>query len=78
MEKLSETNVSTTVFELLADDGWPEDAGWWPLGGCTLPSAKCFREHLRVVRFLSIRQGIISLMKSGNRVVVRRFGGYAE
>ena len=31
---------AAVVFERLADDGWPEDAGWWPerIGGPPLHS----------------------------------------
>jgi hypothetical protein len=38
MKKPKEAYVGAGVFfERLADDGWPEDAGWWPIGGCTSP-----------------------------------------
>lgn len=29
------------IFELLADDGWPEDAGSWPLGGGSSTHNRC-------------------------------------
>lgn len=33
MNRLNKTYVGAAVFfDRTADDGWPEDAGWWPLG----------------------------------------------
>ena len=33
---------SALSVERLADDGWPEDAGWWPLfGPASLSAAYC-------------------------------------
>ena len=37
MKAPKRTNVSTAVFfEKPAHDGWPEDAGGWPISGCAL------------------------------------------
>jgi len=37
MKDPKKTYVGAAVFfERPADDGWPEDAGSWPMDGCTL------------------------------------------
>jgi len=40
-EDLKAYTNAAAVFEHLADDGWPEDAGWWPerIGGPPLHSS---------------------------------------
>jgi hypothetical protein len=56
-------------FEHPADDGWPEDAGWWPerIVGCTLHTVNCSDERVHGVNHLSLSQFIKSLMQSRNR-----------
>ena len=66
--KEPKTYVGMAVFfDRLADDGWPEDAGWWPKGGCTLPPVKCSRERIQGIRRLFPSQFIKSLLRNRNR-----------
>ena len=58
---------AAVVFERLADDGWPEDAGWWPLGGCVEPTNQRFEESILVVRRRSLSQFTKSLLCIGDR-----------
>ena len=54
MKETKKPGVGAAVFcERLADDGWPEDAGWWPLDRYTAPLVKSSRERVQGVRWLS-------------------------
>ena len=65
MKELKRTYVGAAVFfERLADDGWPEDAGLWPIGGWPSPPANS-HERLQTIRRLS--QLIKSLLPRRNR-----------
>ena len=64
MEELKRAHTDAAVsFERLADDGWPEDAGWWPIEGPTSPSVKSSQERVQGVSRLSPSQLIKSLMR---------------
>jgi hypothetical protein len=64
MKKPKNTYVGAAVFfERLADDGWPEDAGLWPIGESTSPPGKCSPERVQGVRRLSLLQFIKSLLR---------------
>lgn len=70
MKELRKTSVGTAVvFERLADDGWPEDAGWWPerIGGFPLRPVNSSPERLPGIRRPSLLQVIKSLLPSRNR-----------
>jgi hypothetical protein len=57
MKEPKKTYVGAAVFfERLADDGWPEDAGWWPerTGGCTVRAAQRADDPAQEVRRLSL------------------------
>lgn len=67
MKEPKKTYVGAAVFfERLADDGWPEDAGWWPerIGGCTLRPVNRSDERVQGVRRFSPSQFIKSLLQS--------------
>ena len=58
MEEPEKTYVCVEVFfERLADDGWPEDAGLWPIREWTPP---IFHSHERVQRIGRLSQLIAS------------------
>ena len=64
--KRKKTYVGAAVFfDRLADDGWSEDAGLWPIDGRTLPPAK--RLHKRVPGVRRFSQFIKSLLRNLNR-----------
>jgi hypothetical protein len=59
--------VAAVVFERLADDGWPDDAGWWPLGGRVSTANRPFEQRVQIVRDRSLSQFTKSLLRIGNR-----------
>ena len=66
MKETKKTYVGAAVFfDRLADDGWSEDVGLWPIGGRTLPPAKCFHKRLQGVSRLS--QFIKSLLRDRDK-----------
>ena len=68
MKEPKKTYVGMAVFfDRLADDGWPEDAGWWPKGGAILTSVKSSRERIQGFTRLSPSQFIKSLLWNRNR-----------
>jgi len=73
MKEPNKPNVGAAApFEHLADDGWPEDAGWWPerIGGCALHSVNCSNERRQGVRGLSLSHFIRFLLRSPHSSVV--------
>src|SRR5262245_41433584 len=67
MKEPTKTYVGLAViFDRLADDGWPEDAGWWPIGGCTLPPVAC-SPRVQGIRRLFPFRFIKSLFRKRNR-----------
>ena len=59
MKAPKKTHVGAAVFfERLADDGWPEDAGCWPIGGCPSSPVKRCDEPVQLVRRRSMLQFI--------------------
>ena len=59
MKEPKKTYVGAAVFfERLADDGWPEDAGWWPIGGCTSPPVTYSDERVQGARRRSSRSSV--------------------
>jgi hypothetical protein len=58
---------AAVVFERLADDGWPEDAGSWPIDGCTSRPVNCSDVCVQGARRRSLSQRIKSLLRSRNR-----------
>jgi hypothetical protein len=68
MKQSKKTYVGAAVFfDRLADDGWPEDAGRWPISGCSSPPVECPHERVQGVRRLSLSQLIRSLLRNRNR-----------
>jgi hypothetical protein len=68
MKALKKTYVGSAVFfERLADDGWPEDAGWWPMDECTSSPVKCSDERVLAVKRRSLSQCVKSLLRIGKR-----------
>jgi hypothetical protein len=68
MKEPKKTYVGMAVFfDRLADDGWPEDAGLWPIGRYTLPPVECSRERIQGIRQLFPSQFIKSLLRNRNR-----------
>jgi len=68
MKEPKKTYVGLAVFfDRLADDGWREDAGSWPIGGYNLPPVKWSSERVQAVRRLSPFQFIKSLFRNRNR-----------
>jgi hypothetical protein len=65
MKDLKAYVSAPVVFEWLADDGWPEDAGWWPerIGGPPLHSFKSEKSTQKEKRF-SVSQFLKSLLSS--------------
>ena len=53
MKELKGYVFAAAVFERLADDGWPEDAGWWPerIGGPPLHSFDSDKSNEKEGRF---------------------------
>lgn len=67
MQHPNKTYVGAAVFfERLADDGWPEEAGFWPIGGCTSSSLKCPDERIPGVRRMSVSHLIEILLRKRN------------
>jgi hypothetical protein len=69
-KELKTSHVGAPVFfEHLADDGWPQDVGWWPerIGGCILHSVNCSNERVQGVRRLSLSHLIKSLLRRRKR-----------
>jgi len=60
---------AATVVERPADDGWPEDAGWWPerIVGCNVHTVDCSDDRVHVVRRFSLSRFIKSIFRSRNR-----------
>ena len=50
-----------------ADDGWPEDAGLWPIDACIPATPECSYERGKEERQLSIFQFVKSWLRNGNR-----------
>ena len=70
MKEPKKTYVGAAVFfERLADDGWPEDAGWWPerIGGCILLTANCPDERVQEIRRPSLSEFIKAFVRNRNR-----------
>ena len=64
MKDQKKTYVGPAVFfERLADGGWPEDAGLWPLDGFTSPPIKCPDERVQ-----RVSQFVKSLMRNSSRM----------
>jgi len=66
MKEPKKTYVGAAVFfERAADDGWPEDSGWWPerADGCTLREAHCSDDRVQGVRRLSLSLFLKSLLR---------------
>ena len=66
MKESKQTSVGAPVFfERLADDGWPEDAGWWPerIGGGTLRPVHRSDERGQGVRRFSPSQFMKSFLQ---------------
>lgn len=66
--KEPKTYVGAAVFfERAADDGWPEDSGWWPerAGGSTLRAANCSDDSVQGVARPPLSQFIKSLLRGG-------------
>jgi hypothetical protein len=68
MDEARKTYVSAAVFfERLADDGWPEDAGRWPISGCTSAPIKSSHRRAHGVRRLSPSGLVKSLLQNRRR-----------
>jgi len=69
MKEPKKTYVGAAVFfERAADDGGPENPGWWPdrAGGCTFRAANCSDDSVQGVARLPLSQFIKSLLRGGN------------
>ena len=64
------SGTAVFFFERLVDDGWPEDAGWWPIGGCLSPPVRCSHQRVQGIRRLSPSRFIKSLLRNCNVAVV--------
>ena len=68
MKAPKSTNVSTAVFfEKPAHDGWPEDAGGWPISGCVLSPVEWPGGQAQVVRRGALRRLIKLLLRRETR-----------
>jgi len=66
MKEQKKTYAGAAVFfERTADDGWPEDAGLWPLNGFNTPPIKYPDERVEGAKRLSLSQLVKSLLRSG-------------
>ena len=68
MKEPKKTCVGAAVyFERLADDGWPEDAGSWPIDGGVSRPVNCSDVYVQGARRPPLSQRIKSLLRSRNR-----------
>lgn len=71
MKEPKKTDVGAAVFfERPADDGWPEDAGWWPerIVGFALLPVDSSDDRAQEIRRLSLPQVIRSLLLDRTRM----------
>jgi hypothetical protein len=68
-EPMNTCGGATVLFERLADDGWPDDAGCWPIGW-TSPPVPRSHEPIQGIRGLSPSRFIKSLWRNSQSNVI--------
>jgi len=60
MKEPKKTYVGAAVFfDRLADDGWPEGAGLWPIGEWTSPPGNSYERFQEIRRVLQLIKSIL-------------------